>query len=295
MEQRLTFGDLLLRVEPWHIVLFLVLTVSYPGARWLLERVVFQHAACALLLPRGFDRSKLSLPPSKRSRAAKAAASRVHKMVDSMWKLSCCGTFVAVIGCLTIPEPWFWDTTLYWVGWPDQEGTGPLRTLCIVELAYYTSHTFILGFWEVPRKDKAVMMFHHFVAIALVGACYVCNYTRSGCVIMLLHDINDVFLELAKVASYVKAHVAANVLFVAFLASWVALRMVAFPGVIMYSTMFESVAVLGYRVPAYWAINALFVVLYCIHVYWLSLISNAALQMVTRGRAEDVREDGDEE
>ena len=50
-------------------------------------------------------------------------------------------------------------------------------------------------------------------------------------------------MEAAKTSSYLGLTSLANVLFVLFVLAWVALRMVAFPGVIIRSTMFEVVEV----------------------------------------------------
>eukprot|EP00955_Chlamydomonas_euryale_P068004 359990-Chlamydomonas_euryale.AAC.2 len=97
-------------------------------------------------------------------------------------------------------------------------------------------------------------------------------------------------MEAAKAASYVQLTSASNALFVLFAVSWVLTRMLAFPA-IMYSTMFESVAVVGYVVPAYWLINGLFCVLLTIHCYWFSLIMASAMRMLNAGAVEDVRED----
>lgn len=60
---------------------------------------------------------------------------------------------------------------------------------------------------------------------------------------MLLHDINDVIMELAKISNYNQLDGLANALFVAFVLAWVALRMVAYPLVIVRSTLFEIVQV----------------------------------------------------
>lgn len=89
------------------------------------------------------------------------------------------------------------------------------------------------------------MGLHHVLTIVLIGACLHCDYTRSGCVIMLLHDINDVVMETAKICSYANWHVLANCMFVVFILCWIALRLIAFPAIIIKSTLFESVEVIG--------------------------------------------------
>ena len=168
-----------------------------------------------------------------------------------------------------------------------------LRHICALQIAYYVSASVLL-LWEVSRKDQAMMMVHHCATIVLTGACYACDYTRAGVAIMLLHDINDVIMELAKICSYTRRHLAANALFVLFIVTWVALRMVAFPAVIIRSTMWEVLEVLGFPPPCYRLINTLFCLLYCIHVYWFFLILRVAWRMRDTGKAEDVREQDEE-
>ncbi len=53
--------------------------------------------------------------------------------------------------------------------------------------------------------------------------------------------------------------------------------------------------VLGPNPPLYWVINIPVLLLYVIHIYWLGLIIQAAMQLILTGRAEDVREDIKEE
>lgn len=168
-----------------------------------------------------------------------------------------------------------------------------MRWVCSVELAYYVSGVGMLALWEVSRKDQSVMMLHHFLAIIIMGSCYLCNYTRSCCVAMLIHDINDVIMELAKISNYNNLTTLANALFVLFVLCWVALRMVAYPSIIIQSTLFEIRKVIGPDPPCYWVINVPILLLYCIHIYWLYLILEIVWKMVKTGEAEDVREEDD--
>jgi ceramide synthetase len=97
---------------------------------------------------------------------------------------------------------------------------------------------------------------HHagYVIMLAMSSCWLCHhagyvimlpfsYTRAGCVIMLIHDINDVLMEVAKLCSYMKKEMSAKVAFGLFVVCWMALRMVMFPAVIIRSTMFEVVEV----------------------------------------------------
>ena len=44
-----------------------------------------------------------------------------------------------------------------------------MRVLYYAELAYYASSILMLALWEVPRKDQAVMMLHHWATVTLIA------------------------------------------------------------------------------------------------------------------------------
>ncbi len=112
---------------------------------------------------------------------------------------------------------------------------------------------------------------------------------------MLLHDINDVLMEIAKSFNYLQLDTAATCTFAAFVASWAALRIYAFPVHCIYSSFVESWQILGYRPPCHGLLNALLMALYCIHIYWFTLIIRIAWRKLTTGVGRDIREDSDDE
>ncbi|KAA0195889.1 LAG1 longevity assurance 1 [Fasciolopsis buskii] len=104
---------------------------------------------------------------------------------------------------------------------------------------YYRVYTLQLGFylhslWSVIcidswRKDSAVLIVHHVMTLLLLEFSLVLRLHRVGALVVLLHDLNDVFLESAKVNVYLRSrngknsqfHVAlSHVLFALFAASW---------------------------------------------------------------------------
>jgi hypothetical protein len=54
-------------------------------------------------------------------------------------------------------------------------------------------------FIEVRRKDWAESFTHHVVTLGLLYYSWYVNFTRPGMMVMLLHDVSDIFLEAAKV------------------------------------------------------------------------------------------------
>jgi ceramide synthetase len=112
---------------------------------------------------------------------------------------------------------------------------------------------------------------------------------------MLLHDINDVLMEVAKSCNYLGLDSAATGVFALFVASWAALRITAFPLCIIRSTFLEVWRILGYRPPCHGVLNALLCSLYCIHIYWFTLILRIAWRKLTTGQSKDIREDDEDE
>ena len=63
-----------------------------------------------------------------------------------------------------------------------------------------------------------------------------CRFLRVGSVIMVLHDVSDILLECAKMFNYCHKDTIADILFGLFMLSWALLRLVYFPGWVIWST-----------------------------------------------------------
>ena len=70
-----------------------------------------------------------------------------------------------------------------------------------------------------------------------------CSFTKVGTMVFLLHDINDGFLESAKMANYADKLFLGNCLFVLFIISWVATRLTYFPLWVIRSCLSEPLEV----------------------------------------------------
>ena len=113
--------------------------------------------------------------------------------------------------------------------------------------------------------------------------------------IMLLHDVCDVLMELAKMFNYLKLEAVSTTFFLAFTGSWIGLRLYYFPFFIVNSTLFISPTILGFRFPFYWTLNVLLIGLCIMHVYWFSLILKILWMAVTKRAISDVREEDDDD
>ncbi len=59
---------------------------------------------------------------------------------------------------------------------------------------------------------------------------------RAGTVILALHDVSDIFMELAKLFKYCRSELGASICFGLFVLSWVLLRLIYFPFWVIWST-----------------------------------------------------------
>lgn len=58
---------------------------------------------------------------------------------------------------------------------------------------------------------------------------FACSFMKIGTMVFLCHDINDVFMETAKMCKYARREALANLLFALFVVSWFLSRMFYFP------------------------------------------------------------------
>jgi very-long-chain ceramide synthase len=80
-----------------------------------------------------------------------------------------------------------------WLNYPHIPLAGPVKFYYLTQTAFYLHQVLILNA-EARRKDHVQMMGHHVITILLMGLSYFSNFTRVGCLIMVLMDYCDIFL-----------------------------------------------------------------------------------------------------
>lgn len=126
------------------------------------------------------------------------------------------------------------------------------------------------------------------------------NFVRPGVIVMLLHDVSDIFLEGAKLARYAQRDDLAMKLFITFAGTWVACRCLLFPYLIVGRMLVDPVTdvALPFNVdpqPHYAVFGTLFLSLFCLHLYWTYLIWRVIARQLRTGSTDDVREDDDDD
>nr|XP_054767515.1 ceramide synthase 4-like [Lytechinus pictus] len=143
-------------------------------------------------------------------------------------------------------------------------------------------------------RDFIPQFIHHFATIFLLGFSWTCNFTRIGCIVLLTHDVADIFLELAKICNYSASHSAANALFGVFSLVFFLSRILFLPFGLIFSSLFQSLEIVG-PFPAYYFFNGLLITLQILNSYWFFLISCMVYRAITNGQVtKDARSDVEE-
>ncbi|KAI1696402.1 TLC domain-containing protein [Ditylenchus destructor] len=230
---------------------------------------------------------------------------RRKKMLENLWRL------VAYIGIVVYglavlaDRSWLYDLRQCWMNYPKHPMDSILWWYYMLQTAFYYSLLYSCAF-DVRRSDFVEMCIHHVVTIGLLSFSWATNFVRVGTLVLLLHDISDVVLEMAKYLRYSgKNVIVVNAGFVAFLVSWIATRVFYLPFVLMRSAIFEAPAFIqsdyslflsplqkpfGPRVMIY-----LLFALLGLHFFWTVLIVKVVCRTMSSGQVEDVRSDDEGE
>lgn len=171
---------------------------------------------------------------------------------------------------------------------------------------------------DTQRSDRWLMFAHHVVTLVLViGSAYSGRF-RAGFLILLLHDISDIFLYTAKVFHYARSHWDKSLFFL-FAVSFIVTRLFFLPS-IAYSVMqayeceesvifldlgagwiHEAPYVFGMGTDTFTAFGLTFrklgvlifflMSLICMHIWWASII----VKMAIGGATQDERSDDEED
>lgn len=88
-------------------------------------------------------------------------------------------------------------------------------------------------YFDVRRKDFFAMFVHHFAVITTAYICWKSNAVRMYILGLFLHDITDIFMELAKITRYLRLRRTCNCFFFIFTAVWIFCRFGLFPVVVI--------------------------------------------------------------
>lgn len=134
-----------------------------------------------------------------------------------------------------------WASELIWgnrtaalvEGYPQTAASIGCDRYYIIELSFWIS-CFLFLFFETRRKDIVEMTIHHVTTILLISISYMTGYARPGILVMIVHDIGDIFLYSAKSCQYRKLQGIADVLFAMFAVTFYITRLWCLPRYVIY-------------------------------------------------------------
>jgi ceramide synthetase len=106
--------------------------------------------------------------------------------------------------------------------------------------------------------------------------------------VLLVHDIADPFLEIAKMAKYANFSRLCWVLFAIFSIMFLATRLWIYPVYILKSTLFEKNSIVP-TFPAQYFFNGMLLLLLVLHMFWTYLLFKAIYKAAFSNKLEDVR------
>eukprot|EP01028_Stygiella_incarcerata_P013059 TRINITY_DN8111_c0_g1_i1.p1 TRINITY_DN8111_c0_g1~~TRINITY_DN8111_c0_g1_i1.p1 ORF type:complete len:306 (+),score=53.11 TRINITY_DN8111_c0_g1_i1:187-1104(+) len=202
--------------------------------------------------------------------------------------------FALVIGLsVYLADEWsVWENpALMFVNYPAQPFRPYVRLYLLMELAFYIHALIYTLRFDARRSDWNQFIIHHISTVLLTGCAYYLRQHRVSVMILILHNVSDIFLYSAKVSKYLGYEGPTDVLFILFAVSFLLCRVIGLPYFIPYFSIMEAEFV-AFRQTQ----NMLFTILIGLHVFWFGLIIKVARKkFVSGGTVEDLREEASEE
>ncbi|OAA60243.1 longevity-assurance protein [Niveomyces insectorum RCEF 264] len=177
------------------------------------------------------------LAPYARSRGLYNKKS-VTRFSEQAWMIFVYSVFYPLGLYIYCTSPYFLSLEHMWTGWPNREMRGMLKAYVLIQLAFWVQQILVINI-EERRKDHWQMLTHHFITVSLIAASYCYRLTPVGNVILVLMDISDFFLPLAKCQKYLGYTNLCDVTFGAFMLSWFVCRHLFYP-MICYSVWSQT-------------------------------------------------------
>ncbi|KAK3996248.1 putative sphingosine N-acyltransferase [Cladorrhinum sp. PSN332] len=124
-------------------------------------------------------------------------------------------------------SPSYLDLHELWTTWPNRELPGLLKGYILAQFAFWLQQLIVIHI-EDRRKDHWQMFSHHIVTSTLIYAAYRQGFVRVGTLILVLMDVVDIFLPVAKCLKYMGFTKLCDVVFALFMLSWVVARHVLY-------------------------------------------------------------------
>lgn len=218
---------------------------------------------------------------------------------DSRWQAVLYSCNIAVGVFVAYQErSWFFDGYTY----HDRTGiTWPTQMYMGLGIGTYIHLIFYQYFVAPVMKDRVVMFAHHVITLSLLASAILTGLYRWAGPIMLIHDLADPPLHIAKMinrqaqiatdkALKAQYQLLADFFFFVFMLVFYVTRLYIYPTRIIWVN-YEMRALTPYGVGAMNFFCGLLSSLLVMHVYWGFLLAQAIYRKVVLGKLDDHRED----
>lgn len=217
-------------------------------------------------------------------------------------------TFFVVGAVLLSRSPYWFSAIALWEDWPVNTIQLPLKTYYLIQFSIWVQQIYVINI-EERRKDHWQMFIHHIVTCALIVGSYQHFLTRVGHVIMVIMDVVDIFLSLAKVLRYLGYQTPCDVCFIIFLGTWMFFRHGIY-NYVLYSAFTDAYHMLPRKCfydeksgeliqcftdNVYWTLVGLLAFLQLISIAWLYMIVRVLIKVLKGDAAADSRSDEEDE
>lgn len=198
-----------------------------------------------------------------------------------------------------------------------------LQIYWILQLGFYSLELITLLLTGYKRSDAVMYFFHHLYTVFLMAGSWVSYNQRIGTLVLILHDVGDIFLPIGKCYTYAEEHIRQTrskmqyevhkiigmSFFVMFVIGFAIPRLFLF-GNLVYNgfSKYHWYICCGFDVATQtcgacsmgplWPISLLSTLglLYPMHVYWFYLIVKMAFRLIfAPGQYDDVRSDDEKD
>lgn len=211
------------------------------------------------------------------------------KLFGSTYRFFVYSVFM-LYGCFTLFfEDWVFTPFNYTLTWNNNDIPSSIKFYYMMEMSHYATSTFFL-FSEPKMADFHQMLLHHFVTLVLMSLSYYINLLRYGVAVMLIHDLADPFMELAKILFYLKYQRMADIAFTVFASVFIFTRCLVFPCLIIGPTIYYDL-----KMTWLWSTKIChlsLIVLFVLNIIWAVYIVRMVISFVRTGRVKgDIRDD----
>ncbi|CAG9830431.1 unnamed protein product [Diabrotica balteata] len=270
--------------SPKQFLPLLPLTLLALGIRYIIETFLIRPMGVYLGIPPDQPIHSISLlertsRPSKLTRFTESC-------IKLLWY-----SFIWIFGMAVLwNKPWLWDINASWTDFGNDPVSVDLWFYGSLTMVYYSSACVSQLCLDVRRKDFWIMFLHHITVVVLVSIIWIFKLHRIGSLAPVMHDVNDIILELSKCLKYLKYPKWPEIFFVLFAIFWIITRLIILPFWYVRACLEDSGGALS-KASVYYVWNGIFLVLLFLDSIWTVLIFKVIKIIIQEGSAVDIRSD----